>query len=372
MSQRFRSRAVRAVALVLACAAGAAGTSFAGSALTRTDTAVIQACEQKASGLVRIVPSSARCTRSEIPISWNQAGPAGPPGPAGPAGQDGADGKDGASVTVATLAAGEGGCVGGGARISAANGDAVVCNGTNGKDGGDGKDGTSLASLDSLQGAACTTQSGDQGTVAVAVGADGTVTLHCASAESQAAPVLTALSVPSQLFRGVPYTGHVTLSRDVTSDTAIALGGPSLLGLPASVTVPAGADSARFDYTPTDTGSGTVTATLGGASISTAVDVVELPPSSPVDIPALAGIAAPASLAPGSDGYVTVSLAGVAPPGGTTVELAATSGTVDATVTVPAGTASADARIEAPFSGSQIVVTATLGATALSAEIRIG
>jgi len=58
-------------------------------------TGEINGCVNNKTGLLRI---SNQCTKSEIPISWNQTGPkgdtgetgpAGPPGPEGPAGVDG-------------------------------------------------------------------------------------------------------------------------------------------------------------------------------------------------------------------------------------------------------------------------------------------
>jgi hypothetical protein len=105
----------RTLSIATAALAATAGVSYATTQVTRQATAVtvIQACQQKSSGMLRIVEAAADCNvHSELPISWNSVGPAGPAGPAGaagpagPAGQDGAtgpagpagaDGKDGAT-----------------------------------------------------------------------------------------------------------------------------------------------------------------------------------------------------------------------------------------------------------------------------------
>ena len=49
----------------------------------------IYACELKAIGTIRIVSSTATCTKYETPISWDTGGAAGPAGPAGPQGPAG-------------------------------------------------------------------------------------------------------------------------------------------------------------------------------------------------------------------------------------------------------------------------------------------
>ncbi len=97
MRKRFGRRAIYVGAIAVGAMAGAAGIAAATTALTRTATSVIQACE-KQSGQIRIVSSAAACKHDESPLSWNvagQTGPAGPPGPAGPAGPSGAAGPKG-------------------------------------------------------------------------------------------------------------------------------------------------------------------------------------------------------------------------------------------------------------------------------------
>lgn len=56
-------------------------------------------------------------------------GATGPEGPEGPMGSTGPEGQPGESVTVTSLAAGEGGCVEGGAEFSDKSGSASACNG---------------------------------------------------------------------------------------------------------------------------------------------------------------------------------------------------------------------------------------------------
>ncbi|WP_121497980.1 MopE-related protein [Paenibacillus montanisoli] len=62
-------------------------------------TSKIYACQDKKTGVLRVVSSNTLCnSKSEIPLSWNIAGPkgdAGEPGPQGLAGADGAQGTQG-------------------------------------------------------------------------------------------------------------------------------------------------------------------------------------------------------------------------------------------------------------------------------------
>lgn len=97
---------IAALAVVVAAAAG--GGAYASSALTaQTGTEVINACQQKSSGLLKVVASTAECNaKSEIALSWNVAGPAGAkgdkgdPGPKGDKGDPGEAGAPGAASTV--------------------------------------------------------------------------------------------------------------------------------------------------------------------------------------------------------------------------------------------------------------------------------
>ena len=89
ISRLPRRLVISATALVVA-ASGAAAYSAVGA--SRDDASTIQACRNRASGLVRIVSDPARCTKRESAISWNVQGPRGPVGPAGPMGPAGPTG----------------------------------------------------------------------------------------------------------------------------------------------------------------------------------------------------------------------------------------------------------------------------------------
>jgi len=47
------------------------------------DDTTIYGCYKKMNGQLRIVGKGSKCLPSEVPISWNQAGPPGPAGPSG-------------------------------------------------------------------------------------------------------------------------------------------------------------------------------------------------------------------------------------------------------------------------------------------------
>src|ERR1051326_3280135 len=96
MPKAFRVR--RGRLLVVAAVLGALAGAGALSALATTravEGSVIQACRGKISGLLRVVSDPSKCTRRELPISWNIQGPAGATGPAGPQGATGDPGPAG-------------------------------------------------------------------------------------------------------------------------------------------------------------------------------------------------------------------------------------------------------------------------------------
>jgi hypothetical protein len=115
MRKRFGRPALYAGAIAVAVMAGAAGIAAATTALERTATTLIQACE-KHDGHLRIVSSAADCKPNETPLSWNIAGQPGPTGPTGPAGPAGALGQAGPAGpkgdTGATGATGQTGALG--------------------------------------------------------------------------------------------------------------------------------------------------------------------------------------------------------------------------------------------------------------------
>jgi len=123
-------------------AAGAALVVLAGAVAYATAAAdtptTIEACRNIRHGLVRIVIDGRGCKSNEAPLSWNLQGREGPAGAAGPAG--------------ATGPAGPKGDPGGG-----------------------------IASVESLDGTACTTFDGEPGTVDVGSTATDLITLTCES-----------------------------------------------------------------------------------------------------------------------------------------------------------------------------------------------
>jgi Collagen triple helix repeat (20 copies) len=92
----------RAVLAAVGAATMVAGTAWATAAVTaEAGTAVIQACQVKNTGTIRIVSDAGQCKQNELAIAWNVAGPIGPQGPkgedgaSGPAGPAGAQGEPG-------------------------------------------------------------------------------------------------------------------------------------------------------------------------------------------------------------------------------------------------------------------------------------
>ena len=135
MTGRIRSSVLRSLALGITVLALTVGGATAGlDAAVAVEDGVIKACRHK-SGVLLIPSAGKTCKRSEQAMSWNAQGPA------GPAGKDGAPGKDGAA-------------------------------GPPGPGGG-------LTKIESLDGIACTTSGGAQGTVSVETEIDGAIVLSC-------------------------------------------------------------------------------------------------------------------------------------------------------------------------------------------------
>jgi type VI secretion system secreted protein Hcp len=78
------------VALLAVAALGTAAAAIAWAAAG--DSAVINACVAKGSGVVRI-PGAGGCRRNETALDWNAQGPIGPQGPQGPQGPAGSSGS---------------------------------------------------------------------------------------------------------------------------------------------------------------------------------------------------------------------------------------------------------------------------------------
>lgn len=83
-----------AMALTLLGIGAAGGTAYAVSG-TGAASAVIQACQNKTNGALRVVDGPGECRNSETALRWNVQGPKGEPGDRGPAGATGATGATG-------------------------------------------------------------------------------------------------------------------------------------------------------------------------------------------------------------------------------------------------------------------------------------
>jgi hypothetical protein len=81
--------------LAAAVAALIGGGALAALGANRAGDSVIQACKLKMTGALRAVSDSSKCTRREVPLSWNVQGPAGAAGPTGPQGAKGDTGPAG-------------------------------------------------------------------------------------------------------------------------------------------------------------------------------------------------------------------------------------------------------------------------------------
>jgi len=80
---------------VIVVLAGAGGVAMATTALERTATTVIQACQKNSTGELRVVNAAGDCKQNETAIAWNVQGAAGPPGPTGDTGPQGPTGATG-------------------------------------------------------------------------------------------------------------------------------------------------------------------------------------------------------------------------------------------------------------------------------------
>jgi hypothetical protein len=151
MAERRPRRAAPLVAGLFACLAATAGLGYAAG---DSSPATINACRTKVLGYVRVVSSSAKCRRNELPLSWNTVGPKGDAGPAGPAGPAGASGADGAPGPAGPA-------------------------GPAGSPGPKGDPGGGIEEVGDLSGVGCTTFDGADGETIVDVGDDNIVTLTC-------------------------------------------------------------------------------------------------------------------------------------------------------------------------------------------------
>ena len=180
-----------AVALVgLLVLAGAAALQAA-----TADDGVINACKHGRHGLVRIVSAPGDCKGLETALSWNQQGPAGPAGPAGPTGPAGPAGPPGP--------------------------------------GG-------IADVDALDGTACTTFDGDDGTIDVGITATDLVILTCEAGVAPPPPGTERLVVNEIDYDQVGTDANGFVEIHNSGDAAADLAGIALV-------LVNGGDSAEYD-----------------------------------------------------------------------------------------------------------------------------
>src|SRR5437588_671714 len=168
---------------------------------------------------------------------------------------------------------------------------------------------------------------------------------------------------PTTVNGGVPSTGLVTLSGAAPSGGAVVTlssSNTSVATVPASVTVPAGASSARFPVATTAVSSQTavtISASYGSGSQQSAVLTVTPATSAPT----LTSLTVnPTSVNGGVPSTGPVTLSGAAPSGGAVVTLSSSNtsvATVAASVTVPAGASSARFPVATTAVSSQTAVT---------------
>jgi hypothetical protein len=193
MPQVFRASRSRLFALVAALAVlASAGALAALAASGSPERSVIQACKQKISGVLRAVSDPTKCTKRELPISWNVQGPmgaAGPTGPQGPKGDSGPAGPQGErGLAGAQGPAGPQGPQGaagaqgpaGPQGSAGAQGPA----GPQGPPGPKGDPGSGLLTFEDLNGLPCTT--GTPGTISISYDAARRAIITCTASNGQA------------------------------------------------------------------------------------------------------------------------------------------------------------------------------------------
>jgi len=182
------------------------------------------------------------------------------------------------------------------------------------------------------------------------------------AATAPAVASLSAMSVnPTSVVGPTSATGIASLSAAAPSGgavVALASSNPAVAGVPASVTVAAGASTASFSVTTSAVGANTsvtLTGTYNGTSRAGTLTVT--PVAAPASLSTLA--LNPGSVTGGGTSQGSVTLTSAAPSGGALVALSdnSTAAAVPASVTVPAGATGAS------FTVTTSAVTAATAAT---------
>ena len=191
-------------------------------------------------------------------------------------------------------------------------------------------------------------------------------------------PALASISAnPGSVVGGSSATGSIALSAATASPVSVSLSSTSsVVTVPASVTIAAGASGATFGITTTAVSAVTatsLTATYNGVQKTTTF-VVNPPPAAPATLSTLT--LAPTTVKGGTPVTATVTLSAPAPTGGAKVTLKSTApsiATTPASVTVAAGASSATFTISTarPARNTMLTVSATYGSKTRSATLTV-
>jgi len=192
---------------------------------------------------------------------------------------------------------------------------------------------------------------------------------------------LSAVSVsPSTVVGGTTAQGTITLTGAAPSGGAavtLSSSNPSVVSVPASVTVAAGTSSAPFGVNTssvTANTSITITATYAGITRTTTLTVT--PPSTTTTASLSAVSVSPTSVVGGTTAQGTVTLTGAAPSGGAVVTLSSANTSVvsvPASVTVAAGNSSATFGVNtsAVTANTSVTITATFGGVSRTTTLTV-
>jgi hypothetical protein len=191
---------------------------------------------------------------------------------------------------------------------------------------------------------------------------------------------LSAVSVsPTSVSGGTAAQGTITLTGGAPSGGAVVTlssANTSVVSVPASVTVAAGASSANFGVNTSAVTANTpvtITATFGGVSRTTTLTVTA-PATTTASLSAIS--VSPTSVSGGTAAQGTITLTGGAPSGGAVVTLSSANTSVvsvPASVTVSAGASSATFGVNtsAVTANTAVTITATFGGVSRTTTLTV-
>lgn len=194
------------------------------------------------------------------------------------------------------------------------------------------------------------------------------------------AVVPSALSfAPSSVVGGTSSTGTIALSAPApTGGLSVALAsGAATVGIPAQITVPAGATSATFTATTATVSATTsvpVTATANGVAVLGSLTLTPAPVTGGVSISRFT--IGPSSIAYGERADGKIVLSARAPRGGVTVTLVSSNpavASVPASITIPAGDTKGEFKVTPGrvSAATSVAITATVGGAAATATVTV-